>query len=70
MDVHMDDFVRAKISCMHRFLLPMVLPCVRFASAKAPLILIAQKYKNLFGQARSSSLVYLDLCDKKFNQGV
>ena len=22
MDVHMDDFVRAKISCMHRFLLP------------------------------------------------
>ena len=46
MDVHMDDFVRAKISCMHRFLLPMVLPCVRFASAKAPLILIAQNTKT------------------------
>ena len=38
MDVHMDDFVRTKISCMHRFLLLMVLPCTRFASAKAPLI--------------------------------
>ena len=38
MDVHMDDFVRTKISCMHRFLLLMVLLCARFASAKAPLI--------------------------------
>ena len=38
MDVHMDDFVRTKISCMHRFLLLMVLPCACFASAKAPLI--------------------------------
>ena len=38
MDVHMDDFVRTKISCMHRFLLLMVLPCARFASTKAPLI--------------------------------
>ena len=60
MDVHMDDFVRAKISCMHRFLLPMVLPCARFASAKAPLILIAQNTKTcLAKQDQAVSYIWI-----------
>ena len=58
MDVHMDDFVRTKISCMHRFLLLMVLPRARFASAKAPLILIPQNTKTCLAQ-RDQAVLYI-----------
>ena len=59
MDVHMDDFVRTKISCVHRFLLPMVFHCARFAYARAPLILIPKNTKTCLAKQDQAVWIYV-----------
>ena len=68
--VHTDDFVGTKVSCMHRFFLPMVLHCACFVYARAPLIPKNTRTCLAEQDQAVSYINYVGYCDKQFTKGV